>query len=449
MRSLTPSTEQALRKELNPFDAVAIVVGTIIGSGIFLIPSAIAQQLPSLGLVLLVWILGGVLTVFGALSLAELGSLYPGAGGICTYLRQAYGSLPAFLYTWGLFCMIHTGSIAALGVAFGLYIGQLVSLNAMEEKIVSVLCIAVMTTINCLGIRSGKFAQNLIATAKVTGLAGIIVLSIIGGSRPLRLMTGAAGTGHAFPLVGFGIALVAVLFAYEGWHVVSFAAGEMKNPKVDLPRSLLFGSLIVLLIYLTANLSYYHVLSPQQIRDSNAVAALMTGTVLGSVAAAVISILILVSILGSMNGLVLTGARAYFGMAREGVFLSPFAQLSERYRTPVFALIVQGVWAAVLAASGSYQQIFTDVIVTAWIFYGLAAAGVIVLRHTQPQLERPFRVPGYPVVPLLFCAAALGVVLSIVVTRPFGAMIGIGLVATGIPIYALMRRKRPEPTLSS
>ena len=233
---------RTLRNELNLFDAVAVVVGTIIGSGIFLIPSSIAAQLNSLGAVLLVWIVGGVLTLFGALSLAELGSIYPGTGGLCTYLRKAYGSLPAFLYAWALLFMIHSGSIAALAVGLGRYVGQVLSLNPIAEKALSVAVILAFTAISCLGIRGGKLVQNLIAVAKVSGLAGIILLLSAKGSRPIHLFeTGAASGGQAFSLRGFGIALVAVLWAYEGWHVVSFVAGEMKRPKVDLPRSLLYG----------------------------------------------------------------------------------------------------------------------------------------------------------------------------------------------------------------
>ena len=432
----TSASPATLRKELNLFDAVAVVVGTTIGSGIFLIPSSIAAQLHSLAAVLLAWVIGGILTLFGALSLGELGSIYPGTGGLSTYLRHAYGPLPAFLYAWGLLFMIHSGSIAGLAVAFGLFAGQIFPLNTVEEKVLSAVFILALTTINCFGIRGGKFVQNLIAVTKISGLAGIILLTCIKGSHPLHLFEAAANTsGRAFSLAGFGIALVAVLWAYEGWHVISFVAGEMKRPQHDLPRSLFYGTAIVMLIYLVANLGYYHVLTAAEIRGSNALAAFAVGKLLGPIAAGIISLLILVSIVGCMNGLVLTGPRVYYAMARDGAFPRAFGQINDRYRTPMLALIVQGVWASVLAVSGSYQQIFTDVIFTAWIFYGLAVAAVLVLRHTQPQLERPFRVPGYPWVPLLFCAAAIGLVVSTAIGQPVGALIGIGLVSAGLPVY--------------
>lgn len=425
-----------LRKELNVFDAVAVVVGTVIGSGIFLLPSFVAAQLHSLGAVLLVWLVGGMLSLFGALSLAELGSIYPGTGGLCTYLRHVYGPLPAFLYAWALLLMIHTGSIAALAVAFGIYVGQVLPLSVVEQKALSAMLILALTLVSCLGIRGGKLVQNLIAVAKVSGLAGIILLLGAKGSRPIHFFESSVEAHDStFSITGFGIALVAVLWAYEGWHVLSFIAGEMKKPKLDLPRSLFFGTAIVMLIYLAANLGYYHLLPAAEIRGSKAVAALAVGKVLGPVGANAISILILISILGSLNGLILSGPRVSFAMAREGVFPSVFGRLNDRYRTPIVALAVQGIWAAMLAASGSYQQLFTDVVFTAWIFYGLAVAGVLVLRRSQPKVTRSFSVPGYPWLSLLFCLAAAGVILGTLTTRPAGAAIGIGLVATGIPVY--------------
>jgi len=427
-----------LRKELNLFDGVAIVVGTIIGSGIFLIPSTIAAQLHSLATVLLVWIVGGILTLFGALSLAEIGSIFPGTGGLCTYLRQAYGPLPAFLYAWALLVMIHSGSIAALGVAFGLYAGQIAPLTMIEVKLLSVLSIVTLTIINCIGIRGGKLVQNFIASAKMGGVAGVILLLNTKGTRPIHLLAAQeTSIAASFSLTNFTIALVAVLWAYEGWHVISFVAGEMQRPTRDLPRSLIYGTTIVMLIFVAANLGYYHTLSPGEIQSSNAVAASAVQKVFGSFASSTLSVLILISVLGSLNGMILTGPRVYYAMACEGIFPRAFGRLSDRHGTPMVALGVQGLWAATLAASGSYQQLFTDVIFTAWIFYGLAVAAVLVLRRTQPQLERVFSVPGYPWLSLLFCATAAGVIFSTLVERPGGASVGLGLLAIGVPVYFL------------
>jgi APA family basic amino acid/polyamine antiporter len=342
--------------------------------------------------------------------------------------------------------MIQSGSIAALSVAFAIYINHIVHLTLLDQKVLSVACIFALTTINCFGIRGGKLTQNLIASAKIIGLASIILLLWIRGSRPIHFFETPGVGGSAASLTGIGIALVAVMFAYEGWHVVSFVAGEMKRPQLDLPRGLVYGTLIVMLIYVAANFGYYRLLSSGEIRGSDALAAYAVGKVLGPGASIVISSLILISILGSMNGLVLTGPRAYFAMARNGAFPRVFGELSSHYRTPVIALIVQGGWAAILAISGSYQQLFTAVIFTAWIFYGLAVAAVLVLRRTEPCIERRFRVPGYPWVSILFCAAAVGLVLSTVVERPGGAAIGVGLVAIGIPVYFYLVRRSTNRT---
>lgn len=443
----TTDSPLALRRELNVFDAGAVVVGTIIGSGIFLLPSSVAAQVGSFGGVLLVWVIGGLLTLFGALSLAELGSVYPGTGGLCTYLRHAYGPFPAFLYAWALLVMVHSGSIAALGVAFGVYSGQILHLSRIEEKVCTVIPILILTGVSCLGIRGGKLVQNIIAITKISGLVVIILLLNMKGFRPIHLFEAPAPPQtDGLTFAGFGMALVAVLWAYEGWHYVSFVGGEMKNPKLDLPRSLFFGCAIVLLIFLAANFGYYHTLSATEIRSSDAVAALAVQKALGATASNSISVLILVSVFGSMNGLILAGPRVYYAMAREGMFPKAFAQLSERYRSPVTALTVQGLWATVLAASGSYQQLFTDVIFTDWIFFGLAVAGVLVLRRRQPELERPFSVPGYPWLSLLFCAAAAGVILTTSIERPGGASLGIGLIGSGIPIYFLGNRVRRAAT---
>ncbi len=431
----------ALRQELGLFDGVAVVVGTIIGSGIFLIPSFVAIHLHSLAAVLLVWAVGGALTLCGALSLAELGSMYPGTGGLCTYLREAYGSLCAFLYAWALLLMIHSGSIAALGVAFGLFLGQVVTLTPLEQRLFSAGLILGLTLVSCLGMRAGKLVQNLFAIAKISGLTAVIFLLTAKGRRPLHLLaTTGARRGDALSLATFGIALIAVLWAYEGWHVISFVGGEMKKPRRDLPRSLLYGGTIVMLIFLLANLGYYRVLSGTEIQSSNAVASYAAGKVMGPISAKCISLLILVSMIGCTNGLILTGPRVYYAMACDGIFPSVFGKLNNRFRTPTLALITQGIWAALLAVSGSYQQLFTDVVFTAWIFYGLAVAGVLILRRLQPERQRPFSVPGYPFLSLLFCGAAAVLVVSNVIQEPRAALTGLTLVATGLPVYFWQRR---------
>jgi APA family basic amino acid/polyamine antiporter len=450
--SNTPATgANALLRELSLRDATAIVAGTVIGSGIFLVPNSVAIQLSSFAAVLLVWLVGGLLSLFGALALGELGAAFPGAGGLYVYLRHAYGKPVGFLYGWGLLTLIHSGSIATLAVAFGIYLAQMFPLTVFQQKSAGIICVLALTAVNCFGVRSGKGVQNLLTLAKFGGLALMIgILFLWGHSRLL-----AADFLPALPLklqpVQFGIALVAVLWAYEGWHVVSFTAGEFKNAQRDLPRGLFYGTLLVAITYISLNIAYYCVLTPHQIQNTERVAATAVSSVLGPTAALFVTVLILVSIIGSANGMILTGPRVYYAMAQEGLFFQAFGRLSSRFRAPVLAIAIQGIWAACLTLLGTFQELFTYVVFTAWIFYGLAVAGVIVMRIRRPDIPRPFLAPGYPWLPALFTLAALGITLSAVISSPLHALYGIGLILSGLPFYAifLARARIQEPPTSA
>jgi APA family basic amino acid/polyamine antiporter len=429
----------SLAPELQLFDAVAIVVGTIIGSAIFLIPNGIATDLSSLRTVLIVWVVGGILSLFGALSLAELGGAFPGAGGLYVYLRQVYGRPTGFLYGWALLTMIHSGSIAALAVAFSLFVTFFLQMEGWDQRIVGVVSILTLTFVNCLGIHAGKLVQNAFAVAKVVGLAAmILLLFFFTESRGTLVWNLRPDTSPGVSWIAIGTGLVAVLWAYEGWHVVSFAAGEMKRPQRDLPKSLVYGTLIVVVIYLAANIAYYATLSHAEIRESSRVAVTAMERALGPTATASVSLLIVLSIFGSMNGMILTGPRVYYAMAHDGLFFEAFGDLHRKSRVPVKAIIIQGIWTSLLVFVGSYEQLFTSVIFISWLFYGLAAAGVIILRFTRPDLSRPFRVPGFPLLPLSFCLAAIGIVVSSVVAEPKHGVIAAVLMFAGLPIYWLV-----------
>lgn len=438
-----PSTEDrasglGLLRELRLRDAIAIVAGTIIGSGIFLVPGNIAGQLRSFSAVILVWITGGLLSLFGALALGELGAAFPKAGGIYVYLRQAYGKSIGFLYGWALLALIHSGSIATLAVAFRIYLAQIVPLTGAQQKIIGVLCVLVLTGVNCFGLRSGKNVHNLLTIAKYLGLAVMLALLFYGSHLHLLKSSVWPPNGFSFAPRSFGIALIAVLWAYEGWHVLSFMTGEIKHSQRDLPRGLFYGTLIVATTYLFANVAYYSVLTNTQVAHTQRVAATAIQFATGSAAATTfISLLILVSIIGATNGMILSGPRVYYAMAEEGLFFPIFGKISARFRAPIFAIIVQGLWAAGLTLLGSFQELFTYVVFVGWIFYGLAVAGVIVLRIRRPELERPFRVPGYPWLPALFTIAALGIIVSAVLSSPVHALFGAVLVLSGLPLYAL------------
>jgi APA family basic amino acid/polyamine antiporter len=432
-------SQPGLVRELSRADGVALVVGTVIGSGIFLVPGPIAVQLHSLSAVLMVWIIGGLLSLFGALSLGELASMYPGAGGLYVYLRHAFGGPLAFLYGWGLLTMIQSGSIATLAVGFSLYLSQVVQLSGTGQRITAITCILLLTGINCMGLRLGKLIQNVSTVTKSIGLAVLALLLFWRGHISLLKSSFPPAGPPSHSSLPFGAALVAVLWAYEGWHVVSFTAGEFRSAKRDLPRSLFLGTALCAAIYLLMNIAYYSVLTPLAIRATDHAAATAIQTAYGTGMTMLISVLILTSIVGAMNGMVLTGPRVYYAMARNGNFFERLGRISPRFHTPVTAILAQGAWASVLTLTGSFRQLFTYVVFTAWIFYGLTVASVITLRIRKPNLERSFRVPAYPWLPLMFIVAAAGICLSAVLSDPVHACFGIALILTGAPLYFCFR----------
>jgi len=432
------ATSSGLARELTFRDGIAIVVGTVIGSGVYLVPGSVARQIPSMSLVLLIWVAGGLLTLFGALTLAELGAMYPNAGGLYVYLRAAYGRPVAFLYGWGLLALIHSGSIATLAVAFGLYLGQLFPLSMALQRAAAISTILLLTAINTLGLRPGKLIQNVVTCCKIGGI-GLLVVMLLAASRHAK----AAATPAPVPPMVFaiGAALVAVLWAYEGWHVVSFTAAEFRDPLRALPQSLCWGAVALAVIYLLANISYYHVLTPAQLQASDRAAAAAVSEAYGVTATALVTVLILTSILGAMNGMVLTGPRVYYAMSRDGAFFRSFGELNHLTRVPTIAIVVQGIWSACLTLVGTFQDLFTYVIFTAWIFYGLSVLAVILLRKRQPDLARPYRVPGYPVIPIVFVLAALFITGITIANGPLHALYGIGLILLGLPLYWVSFRK--------
>jgi len=428
----TPTRE--LARAVGPLGAVAIVVGSIIGSGIFLVPHNVAQHVGTVTSLLLVWVVGGILSLGGALSLAELGAATPEAGGIYVYLRQAYGRLPAFLYSWSALAVIESGSVATLAVAFGIYAASLFPLGVAAQKLLAAGVIVVLTGINILGVRQGAAVQTIFTAAKLLGLAIIVGYALFA--------PGVAPLASSFPLPtphttasSFGVALIGVLWAYQGWQVLSYASGEVKDPGRVLPRSYFFGTLLVVVVYLSANLAYLSVLPLRALAEHQRVAAKAMEVLAGRRGAAFVSALILCSIFGALNGTILGGARVCYAMARDGLFFSAVARVHTRFKTPALALVIQGAWSILLALSGSYEQLFTYVIFTVWIFYGAAVFGLIVLRRREPGLARPYRVWGYPVLPGAFAVAAFAIVVNTLVTTPREAGIGLGLVLVGVPIY--------------
>ncbi|HEX9279750.1 MAG TPA: amino acid permease [Gemmatimonadales bacterium] len=436
--------QRDLARVLGLRDLLLIVVGTVIGSGIFLVPSdVLAGTQLDVGWALSVWAVGGVLSLLGALTYGELGAMEPDAGGIFVYMRKAFGPLVAFLYGWAMFFVIGSGSIATLAVAFGTrYLPQLTPLRPLESKLAAVLVIAIVAWVNIRGTRRGATVQNLATAIKVGALlvlsAGLIVAGrgFAGGDvKVFEVPVTATLLSNA------GVGLIGVLWAYEGWQYSTFAAGETLNPQRTFPRGIVGGTALLIGIYLLANVAYVAALGPAGVAASKRVAADAAGTLFGTAAGTIVTIPILISIFGAANGLVLTTPRLFYAMARDGLFFRRLAEVHPRFGTPAIAVAVSAAWAAVLAASGSFEQLYRFVVFTSWIFFALGAAAVFVYRRRWPDAPRPFRTPGYPLTPALFIISAAAIVANTLIKQPTQGLYGLGIVATGVPAYFIWRRR--------
>ena len=432
---------EGLARDLTLFDTINLVIGTIIGSGIFLVPAEIARAVHTPGWMLGVWVIGGILTMLGALSLAELGAAMPDAGGIYTFISRGFGQLWGFLCGWMLFTVATSGSIATLGAAFPIYLGAFVPLTPATTKIAGLVVIALLTWINIIGVKNGARVGNFLTACKVGGLIVMVAAIFLLPAHPDPSAAPAAPLPSGpVPLAAVGVALVAVLWAYEGWHDVTFAAGEIHDPQKNFPRGIIGGVGIVVVVYLLANLAYLKVLTPAEIAASDRVALTAMTRVTGVWGGKLLTAAILCSILGAMNALILAGPRAYYQMAKDGLFIDRVSRVHPKWRTPVEALLFQGLWSGFLVLFiGGFSQLFTYVIFGGWIFYALAVASVIAIRRKEPNLPRPYRVPGYPIVPLLFVATAGAIVVNTLIATPKESTIGLAFIALGIPVYYAQR----------
>ena len=439
-----------LPRKLEFSDALAIVVGVMIGSGIFLVPSSIAQTLPSPAAIVAVWVFGGVISLFGALAFAELCAMMPDTGGQYTHLREAFGPLCAFLFGWALFTVIRAGGTATLAVGFTIYLGQFVPMSPVISKTAAVAIVLIFTCVNYRGVRLGAGVQRLLTVLKVLGIVVVIGAAFM-SSQPSA--TDWTSSGAGLSLSSFGVAMIACLWAYQGWFAVCWVAGEIKQPGRNLPLSLGLGVGATIALYVSANLAYMKILSVTEIAKADRVAAMVTERVLGPSGAMLVSLTILISIAGAINGGLLAAPRVYFAQARDGLFFRRFGTVHPRFETPAFSILATGVWASILAVSGTYQKLFSYVIFTSWIFYGLTVAAVFVLRRKYPDLPRPYKTWGYPVTPLIFIVVTVAFVANSIITTPGPSLIGLGIVASGIPIYLYWRRQGPavpiEPAISA
>jgi APA family basic amino acid/polyamine antiporter len=439
----------ALVRTLRQSDLLLLFIGSVIGSGIFLTPGLILRQLNgSVGFSLLVWVVGGVLSLLGALTYAELSATNPEAGGLYCFIRDGFGRMAAFLYGWSLFLVIASGTIAALARAFTRYLAEIIPLSATGATFVSVLMIAVVTAVNVWGTRKSSDLQNwttLVKTLLIVVLSGFL-LSLGHHGGELASAMGTTQGGSAL-LSSFGLAMIAVLWAYEGWQFGTYSAGEVVDPQKSFPRAFLLGSLILVGLYLIANVAYLIALGPVASTASDAIAATAAAAVLGPWAGKIIALAILISTFSATNSVVLTAPRVFYAMATDNLFFKSLAEVHPRFRTPAAAIIALGLWSAILACAGKFAELIGGVIFIGWIFYGLGAAAIFPLRRASQGKPTPYRVPGYPFTPFIFVLAAAAIVANAIYlafrdpVQFRNLAVAIVLFLLGLPTYYFWRRR--------
>jgi APA family basic amino acid/polyamine antiporter len=482
--------EGHFKKSLGLLDAVAVVVGSMIGSGIFIVSAETARHVGAPGLVLMCWLLAGLLTIAGALCYSELAGMYPKAGGQYVFLREAFGPMSAFLYGWTLFAVIQCGTIAAVGVAFAKFLGFFVPAVSNANVLlavggwkltmlqaIAVALITFLTALNCRGIEAAKFIQTSFTVTKVCALAALIILGFLAVDKHFGMQVNfnmqnfwAAHDLKGAPLEGLklasvlGLAMVGALFSCDAWNNITFAGEEVKDAEKVLPKSLTIGTGLVILIYLLANVVYMMLLPVAGIADapdvvgrgiSNAsedrVGTAAAQILFGSAGGGIMAGAIMISTFGCLNGLILAGARVYYAMARDGLFFKQAGHLDPTTNVPAYGLIIQGIWAAALATSGTYSMLLEYVVFAALLFYVLTVAAVFVLRKKRPAVARPYKVIAYPLLPGLYVVFALAVMAGLIYNSPGPSGLGLLLIASGLPIYFALkalsksRNTPPEP----
>ncbi|HEX5433854.1 MAG TPA: amino acid permease [Candidatus Angelobacter sp.] len=448
-----------LVRRLSLLDSVLLLAGGIIGSGIFLTAQDVAISTRIPWLFIGVWILGMLITLLACFAFAEMGAMFPEAGGQYVYMREAYGEFVAFLYGWMIFTVSVGGTIAALGVGFAVYLGSIFPALAADRPIavlwhfhltcghvVAIAAIAVQTVINIFGVRKGAVLQNIATWLKFAAIAGFVVLGVAIGKGSWTHLSSVlaipAGANSPSLLAGIGVALIAVFWAYDGWVYITWVSGEVKDPQRNIPRSLVLGLLLVGGIYLLINAVYLYGLPMSEIAKATAVAQSAAIVMFSARAANWLALVIALSCFGAMASCILSGARVYYAMAEDGVFFKRLARVNPRWHTPVASLVLQGVWSAALALSGKYEQLFTYVMFMMVLSYVLTVVALFVLRRKLPNAERPYRCTGYPWLPALYVVLGGAWALNVLWERPQEALAGIIIVLVGVPFYFYWRRER-------
>ena len=450
--------QNGLKRQLGLFDAVMLISGDMIGIGIFVTTGVIAETLPTPGGVLLVWVLGGLLALAGALSCAELSASLPYAGGDYIYIREAYGKLLGFLSGWSSFLVTFSGAIAFLAVGFTGFMAFFFPVLGREEAIIggtllglpvkltvgtafSIAVVVLISALHCLGVRHGTVTQNILTTLKIGALLGIIALGVFFGH---------GNTAHFSPLFDwekitdlsvFGAAFIPAIFAYSGWNAVIYIAGEVKQPERNLPRALLWANLLVIALYIAVNVVYLYGVPVTEMKGALRVSEVATTALFGYQTSAWITGIITVSILGALNAVTMIGPRIYYAMAQDGLFFKSLARVHPNFGTPASAVVLQGLWACFLILTGTFSALFTYVSVIIVLFSALTVGSVIVLRWKRPELPRPYRLWGYPIVPILFILAHLWIAWGSLIENPGDTLRGVIVVGMGIPAYLIWQNR--------
>lgn len=456
------TAEAGLAKRLGLLDSTAIVMGSMIGSGIFIVAADISRQVQSPGLLIVTWVITALLTITAALSYGELAAAMPQAGGQYVYLREAFGPLFGFLYGWTLFLVIQTGTVAAVAVAFAKFAGVFFPSISAEHQILpflttqQLLAIAILITltwVNTRGVKTGSVVQNIFTIAKVAALLGLISFGLIVGRNEAAV---ARNFGDFWGNAGWnwdtvrltGVAMVGALFSSDAWNNVTFTAGEIRNPKRNLPLSLLLGVSAVSALYIACNFVYLNALPLEAIQSApqDRVATAVASQISGNMGASLLAIAIMISTFGCVNGMVLAGARVYYAMAVDGLFFRQVAKVDAVHQVPVVSLWLQCLWACALTLTGRYNDLLDYVIFAVLLFYILTIVGVFVLRRTRPDMERPYRAAGYPVLPAVYIAVGGLIEILLLLYKPNYTWPGLTIVLLGIPVYFLWRARDRSTT---
>ena len=423
------------------FSAVAVLVGITIGSGIFRTPSTVAADVGTLGAIALIWILGGVIALFGALTLAELAAIFPRSGGIYVYIREAYGPLPAFLFGWTELLVIRPSALGAIAVIFATYTASLFGYPESAVRWIAMAAIIVLALANMRSLLWGAFISNLTTGAKVAALAGVALIAFAFGDPSTGALSGAF-TFQPNSWTGFGLALIAVMWTYDGWADLTFVAGEVKDPERTMPRALVLGTSVIIAIYLLVNLAYLFVLPINEMATSTLVAADAATKIFGSAGAAIISALVMLSAFGGLNNSTMVGPRILYAMADDDLFFRPIAWVHPRWQTPFMAVLLTSALGVAYVSFRGFERLADDFILGIWPFYALAVGAVFILRRRRPDLERPYRTAGYPIVPIVFLLASVLMLGNSLIKQPGATLLDFGLIIVGIPVYMIWTRLR-------